>query len=89
MCGNIPLCSAPLDHRGDRARQLLHWLELLHIISHITLLNQEGKGRVFYSVDNCFETGANPRNIFDKQVLKVWTPCLSAFYCVISRVTSA
>ena len=27
------------------------------------LLNQAGKGRVFYPVDKCFETGADPRNI--------------------------
>ena len=32
---------------------------------------------------------ADPRNIFEKQILKVWTPCLSAFYCVISRATLA
>ena len=38
------------------------------------LLSQARKGRVFYSADKCFETGADPRNIFDKQILKVWTP---------------
>ena len=35
-----------------------------------TLSNQAGKGRVFYSVDNCFETGADPRNIFHKQIFE-------------------
>ena len=64
----------------------LHWLKLLHA-SYIFLLRQAGKGRVFYSADNRFETGADPRNVFDKQILKVWKPCLSAFYCVIPRAT--
>ena len=85
MRGNILSCFAPLDVRGDRTNQL-HWLGLLHT-SYISLSNQAGKGSVFYSVDNCFETGADPRNIFRKQILKVWTPCLSAFYCVIPRAT--
>ena len=87
MCGNISSCFAPLDDRGDRTNQL-HWLKLLHA-SYISLLNQAGKGRVFYSVDKCFETGADLRNIFHKQILKVWTPWLSAFYCVILRATLA
>ena len=39
--------------------------------SIISLLNQAGEGRVFYSVDECSETGADPRNILDKQILKV------------------
>ena len=51
--------------------------------------NQAGKGRVFYSADKCFKTEADPRNIFDKQSLKLWTPCLSAFYCMIPRATLA
>ena len=36
-------------------------------------------GRVFYSFDKCFETEADPRNSYEKQILKIWTPCLSAF----------
>ena len=89
MCGNISLqpCFAMLDDRGDRTNQL-HWLKLLHT-SYISLLTQAGKGSVFYSVDKCFEAGADARNIFDKQILKIWTPCLSAFYCVIPRATLA
>ena len=89
MCGNISLqpCFAMLDDRGDRTNQL-QWLELLHT-SYVSLLNQTGKGRVFYSVDKCFETRADPRNIFDKQILKIWTPCLLAFLCVIPRATLA
>ena len=67
MCGNIPSCFVPLHDRGDRTIQL-HWLKLLHA-SYIFLLSQAGKGRVFYSVDKCFESGADPRNIFDKQIL--------------------
>ena len=69
MCGNILSCFAPLDDRGDRTNQL-HWLKLLHTL-YISLLSQAGKGRVFYSVDKGFETGADPRNIFDKQILKI------------------
>ena len=85
-CRNIP-CFFPLDDRGDRTNHL-HWLELLDTW-YISLLNQTVKGRVFYSADKCFETEADPRNIFDKQSLKFWTPCLSAFYCVIPRATLA
>ena len=66
----------------------LHWWKLLHA-SYIFLLRLAGKTGVFYSADKRFETGADPRNIFDKQSLKVWTPCLSAFYCVIPRATLA
>ena len=69
MCGNIPSCFATLDDRGDPTNQL-HWLKLLHA-SYIFILLQAGKGRVFYSVDKRFKTGADPRNIFDKQILKV------------------
>ena len=87
MCGNIPSCFAPLDDCGDRTNQL-HWLKLLHT-SYIFLLSQTAKSKVFYSIDKCFETGADPRNIFDKEILKVWMPCLSSFYCVISRATLA
>ena len=86
-CRNIPSCFAPLDGRGDRTNQL-HWLKLLHT-SYIFLLSQTAKGRVFYSIDKCFETRADPRNIFDKEILKVWTPCLPSFYCGISRATLA
>ena len=89
MCGNIPSCSDPLNDRGNRTIQL-HWLKLLHAL-YIFLLSQAGKDRVFYSVDKCFESGACPCNILDtgKQILKVSTACLSAFYCVISRATLA
>ena len=51
----------------------LHCLKLLHA-SYIFLLRQAGKAGDFYSADKCFETGADPRNIFDKQISKVWTP---------------
>ena len=74
MRGNIPSCYALLDDRGDQTIQL-HWLKLLHAW-YIFLLSQAGKDRVFYSVDKCFETGTDPRNIFNKQILKVWMPCL-------------
>ena len=62
----LALPRGPLDDRGDQTNQL-HWLELLHT-SYISLLNQAGKGRVFYPVDKCFQTGADPRNIIDKQI---------------------
>ena len=71
-------CFSPLDDCGDRTNQL-YWLKLLHT-SYISLLNQVGKGRVFYSVDKCFETGADPRIIFDKQILKVWTQSLDTIF---------
>ena len=87
MCGNMLPRFNPLDNRGDRTNQL-QWLELLHT-SWISLLTQAGKNRVSYSVDEMFESGADPRNIFDKQVLKIWTPCLSAFYRVIPRAILA
>ena len=87
LCGNISCCFAPLDDRGDRTNQL-HLLKLLNT-SYIFLLSQAAKGRVFYSVNKCFEIGADPCNIYDKQILKLWTSCLSAFYCVISRATLA
>ena len=87
MCGNIRFCFALLNDHGDRTNQL-HWLECLHTL-YISLLNPAGKGRLFYSVNKCFETGADPCNIFDKQILKGWMPCLSTFYCMTSRVTLA
>ena len=62
----------------------LHWLKLLHGL-YIFLLRKAGKAGVFYSADKCFETGADLRNIFDKQIVKVWTPCLSAFYSDLAR----
>ena len=73
--GNILSCFAPLDDRGDRTNQL-HWLELLHT-SYISLLSQAGKGRVFYSVNKCFETGAtfsiNKFINLDAMVVCIWT----------------
>ena len=68
MCDMLP-CFAPLDDRGDRTNQL-HWLKLLHT-SYISLSNQAEKSRVFYSVNKMFESGADPRNVFDKQILKI------------------
>ena len=38
--------------------------------TYIFLLRQAGKAGVFYSADKCFETGADPRNIFDKTNFK-------------------
>ena len=83
MCGNVPSYFAPLDDRGDRTNHM----KSASLASYIFLLRQVGKGRVFYSADKCFEAGADTRNIFDEQILKVWTPCLAAFYCVIPRAT--
>ena len=68
MCGNILPCFAPLDDCGSRTHQR-HWLELLHT-SYISLLNQAGKVRVFYSVNKCFETRGDLHNIH-KQILKI------------------
>ena len=65
MCGNLLPCFAPCDDRDDRANHF-RWLKLLYT-SYISLLNQAEKGRVFYSVDKCFETEADPRNFGDEQ----------------------
>ena len=91
MCGNIPSCFAPLDDRGDRTNHMksASSIETLECLVYFSFTSSSGKGRVFCSADKCFETGADPRSIFDKQILKVWTPCLSAFYCVIPRATLA
>ena len=62
----------------------VHWLKLLHA-SYIFLLRQAGKAGVFFLADKCFETGADARNIFDKQILKVWTPCLWSFVGILLR----
>ena len=75
---NILPCFAPCDDRVDRRNQFL-WLKLLQTW-YISFLNQAEKGRIFYAFDKCFETGADPRNFCDKQILKIWAPCLSAFY---------
>ena len=40
-------------------------------IPHTFSFHVSRKGSVFYSVDTCFQTGADPRNIFDKQMLKI------------------
>ena len=94
LCGNIPgiyhlaLSLSMIVAIEQIALNQLHWLKLLHA-SYIFLLRQARKAGVFCSADRCFETGTDPRNIFDKQIVKVWTPCLSAFYCVIPRATLA
>ena len=80
MCGNIPTYFAIEQITWNQ----LHWLKLLHA-SYIFLWRQTGRGRVFHSADKCYEPGADPRNIFHKQLLKVWKPYLSVFYCAIPR----
>ena len=71
MQGNILPYFALLNDRADQTSQL-HWLELLHTLNmYISLLNQAGKGRILYSVNKRFETGADPHNIFDIQNLKI------------------
>ena len=91
MCGNIPSCFAPLNDRDDRTNHMksASLVETPARLVYFFLLGQAGKGRVFDSADKCLETGADPRNSFDKQILKVWTPCLLAFYSVIPRATLA
>ena len=90
MCGNIPSCFAPLDDRGDRTNHMksASLVETPACIVYF-LLRQAGKAGVFYSPDKCFETGADTHDIFNKQISKVWTKCLSAFYCVIPSATLA
>ena len=90
MFGNIPSSFAPLDDRDDRTNHMKSALlvETLACLVYFSFTSSR-ESWVFYSADKCFETGADPHNIFDKQISKVWTPCLSAFYCVIPRVTLA
>ena len=45
--------------------------------SYFSPLNQAEKGCVFCSVYKHFETGGNLRNFYDKQILKMWTPCFA------------
>ena len=68
MCGNILPCSAPCNDPFDQTNQFL-WLKLLHT-SYISPLNKAEKGRVFYSFNKYFETGADLCNFCDKQILK-------------------
>ena len=70
--GASAYCLAQCDDRGDRTNQFL-WLKLLHT-SYISLLNQEEKDRVFYSVDKRFKSAADKRNFCNKQILKICTP---------------
>ena len=71
-CGNIFV----LPRCDDRPNQFL-WLKLLHA-SYFFPLKQVHKDRVLYSVDKNFETKGDSRNFCDEQILKMWTPCLSA-----------
>ena len=70
MCGNLiyhlALPRLMIVAIEQITQNQLHWLKLLYA-SYIFLLRQTGKAGVFYSADKCFETGADPRNIFDKQ----------------------
>ena len=86
ISGNILPCFAPLNDRGDQTNQL-QLLEFLHT-SYISLLNHVWEGRVFYSVDKCFEAGADPRNIVNKKFVKK-LDVMSPVYCVIPRATLA
>ena len=51
---------------------------LTKLVRGITSRLTPDLGRVFYSFDKSFETGADPRNSYEKHILKIWTPCLSA-----------
>ena len=46
------------------------------VVKGITSRLTPDLGGGFYSFDKCFETGADPRNSYKKQILKIWTPCL-------------
>ena len=70
MCGNIPSCFAPLDDRGDRTNHMKSALlvETLACLVYFSFISSR-ESWVFYSADKCFDTGADPRNIFDKQIV--------------------
>ena len=61
------VCPARWSWRSNKSASLVGTPAYLVHFS----FNHAGKGRVFYSLDKCFETGADPRNIFDKQILKI------------------
>ena len=66
----------PISEALIRAPRALYTIKL---VKGITSRLTPDLGRVFYSFDKCFETGADPRNSYEKQILKIWTLCLSAF----------
>ena len=76
---------ATLDDRDDRTNIALLVGTPTYPV-HFSFKSSR-EGRVFYSVNRCFQIGGDPNNISDKQILKIWTPSLSAFYCVITRAT--
>lgn len=76
MCGNI-FCLLRWSWRSNKSVSLLILLHTL-CFSH---LNQAERG--FYLVNKCFKTGEDSHNSYHKQILKMWTPYLSAFYWVI------
>ena len=72
----FPISEASI--RAARARYTTKPGLLTKLVMGITSRLTPDLGRVFYSFDECFETGADPRNSFEKYILKIWTPCLSA-----------
>ena len=66
----------PISEASIRAPRARYTTKLVRgIASRLT----PDLGRVFYSFDKCFETGADPRNSYEKPLLEIWTPCLSDF----------
>ena len=73
----FPISEASI--RAPRARYTTKPGLLTKLVRGITSRLTPDLGRVFYSFDKCFETRADPRNSYEKHILKIWTPCLSAF----------
>ena len=64
-------CCFFVSEASIRAPRARYTTELVRgIISRLT----PDLGSVFYSFDECFVTGADPRNSYEKQILKIWTP---------------
>ena len=65
--------------RAPRARYTTKPGLLTKLVRGITSRLTPDLGRVFYSLDKCFETGADPRNSYEKHILKIWTSCFRHF----------
>ena len=73
----FPISEASI--RAPRARYTTKPGLLTKLVRGITSQLTPYIGRVLYSFDKCFETGADPRNSYEKHILKIWMPYLSVF----------
>lgn len=83
ICVNIQPCFALYDDGDDQTNQF-RWLKLQH--TSCTFLFKI-KQRKLGSINVLKPEHIHPCNFCNKQILKIWTPCLSEFYCVTSHTT--